>query len=692
MLMLIPILALMSVFLFFSLPAIETLCLTYVLMPILFFLICKLGISFGFSYFISLSLIILTLLTFKKFKIVKPNKNELIYVVFFTFLFIVLYILNLSWADFIPMGERLRDYSILSSVIKSPIDVKEPWFVGITLNYYALWYRAGAMISYIFNYEVWDTYHIVSTLHMTFYVTLIFVIVNKYLKFSIVESLILTWLVFPGCNFNSFKFFFSEDTNWWGPSRVIKGAITEFPTWSFVLGDIHPHYLNLLFFPFIFSFMLFFKPLEQSFEKRILFFIGFLLIPSLILFNANIWDLPAYLLILFGFIVFLAILKFYFKKFKKVYVYNKQRVSIFKKFKFAPSVIFISLGIILLTISLYLSSRNITSVGAKIMFVSGEVSRTDFYEFIDAFGFQLFFIFSGIFLLIRNKIAKRILCIMMVFSLCFLKLVLFPIIILLCFNIYRIYEDIVRDDEYVKDNTRLIFEVIGVATLILWLVPEFVYLQDGYGIEHARMNTIFKIYSTSWAISYLFVFYLIKNSLEKLNIKPLAFKCAFIPCAICVSLCFFKFIDLRKFEYNSSLAERSEGLIKVNEQYNGAKDAISKLRGLQKGIVLESTKGAYNYASHVATLSGNDSYLGWINHVQLLYKNYEDVQKRKQEIDDFYTKLSCDDRKRFLNDKNIMYVVLGPLEREEYQGSLNNDFYCLKNIIQYGEYIIFTKE
>ena len=42
--------------------------------------------------------------------------------------------------------------------------------------------------------------------------------------------------------------------------------------------------------------------------------------------------------------------------------------------------------------------------------------------------------------------------------------------------------------------------------------------------------------------------------------------------------------------------------------------------------------------------------------------------------------------------KDILYVVLGPLEREEYGNTLNNDFYCLKNIIQYGRYNIFTLE
>ena len=69
MLVLFPIVALMSIFLFFSLPVIETLCVTYILMPILFFILCKIGFSFSMSYFTSLILIILSFCIFKKLKL-----------------------------------------------------------------------------------------------------------------------------------------------------------------------------------------------------------------------------------------------------------------------------------------------------------------------------------------------------------------------------------------------------------------------------------------------------------------------------------------------------------------------------------------------------------------------------------------------------------------------------------------------
>ena len=38
---------------------------------------------------------------------------------------------------------------------------------------------------------------------------------------------------------------------WWGASRVIPGTINEFPNFSFVLGDLHPHVMSLAFVPLV---------------------------------------------------------------------------------------------------------------------------------------------------------------------------------------------------------------------------------------------------------------------------------------------------------------------------------------------------------------------------------------------------------------------------------------------------------
>ncbi len=667
-------------FFMFSLPIVELILALFIGVPIVFFILAMLGLNFGVSYIISILLMLTLILSISKFKINKKafsSLGEYSYFLVFFISFLVLYTLSLRWADFVTIGERLRDYSILSSVIKSPINLQEPWFAGFTLNYYAFWYRLGSAISFIFDIPVWNTYHIVASLNTAFFFTCIFIIVKKYLNFNFLQSLFLALIVFPGTNYRSIKFFFSQDTNWWGPSRVIKGAITEFPTWSFVLGDLHPHFLNLLCFPFLISLVLLIDPLKWNVKEKLVLFFVFLFVPILFIFNANAWDIPAYFLLFCVYLTAVLILKYnYHKKFN----YEDSKVK---------NGIFIFLFIMLLAFSLFLSSRNITSVGAILKFVTGEVLRTNTYEFIDAFGIPFFFITIFSILLCKNKL-RNIFSSLLVFSLLFFDLAIFPIITLLFFTIFRVFDEIDENYRESLQRKKILFEAVGISVLVLWLVPEIIYLDDNYGAGNERMNTIFKIYSVAWSLSYIYTFYLLRRVVDKYHVKNLYVWIGLVPVTVICTLCFFKFIELRTFNYTVSLNERIRGLNEVDKFHSGAKNAIDRLTKMSDGIVLESTKGAYNYASHVGTLSGKTLFLGWQNHVQLLYKKYDEIQKRKEEIDRFYTNMNCDERRRFLINNNISYVVLGPLEKEEYRERLNNDFYCLDNIIQEGEYIIFT--
>ncbi len=672
-------------FLFCSLPVVESIIMFFISTPILFFLFTFIGCGYTSSYLasiLSVLSIILLLSKIKNDKVSYSKVEECSCFLIFIVSFIILYLLSLGWADFITIGERLRDYSILSSVIKFPIELQEPWFAGGTLNYYAFWYRMGSMIAFIFNTPVWNTYHIMVAFNTSLFFTLIFIIVKKYLNFTFLQSLFLSFIVFPGCSYRAIKFFFSNDNNWWGPSRVIKGAITEFPTWSFVLGDLHPHFLNLLCFPFFILLMLFIDPMKWNIKERILFFIFFLIVPPLFIFNANAWDIPVYCLFFVTYLVAVCILRCKYNK-----KFNSENVLVVNKKPYL-----LSLGLILVFfISLFLSSRNIMSVGASLKFVAGEVARTNTNEFIDAFGIPFFLIFCFLIFLHKNKY-KNVFIMLLIFSLTFLNLAIYPIFILFLFNLSRIIGDL--DENYRESTPRknLLFDVVGIGVFILWLVPEIIYFNDNYGAGNERMNTIFKIYSATWSLSYIYAFYLLKRVVDKYDIKNSYILWSLIPVTIICVLPFFKFIGFRQFQYSASLSEKQRGLFEVEKIYRGAKNTISKLTNMPDGIVIESTKGAYNYASHVSTLSGKTSYLGWQNHIQLLYKNYDEVRKRKENIDNFYTKMNCNERKDFLKVNNITYVVLGPLEKDEYREKLNNDFYCLNNIIQEGDYIIFIGE
>jgi len=87
--------------------------------------------------------------------------------------------------------------------------------------------------------------------------------------------------------------------DFWGPSRVIPDTINEFPYWSFLFADLHPHLIGIplavLFLGLVFTLFL-----EMMTERRISWDRGLvlLLLFSLLLgaqASVNLWELPTYL-------------------------------------------------------------------------------------------------------------------------------------------------------------------------------------------------------------------------------------------------------------------------------------------------------------------------------------------------------------------------------------------------------------
>jgi uncharacterized membrane protein len=74
----------------------------------------------------------------------------------------------------------------------------------------------------------------------------------------------------------------------------------------------------------------------------------------------------------------------------------------------------------------------------------------------------------------------------------------------------------------------------------------------------------------------------------------------------------------------------SEGLTSPDRDNPGVATIIRVLRDKPKGRVLEGQGNPYSYTSLVSTLSGQPSYLGWINHVGLLTKNHTETGRRAE--------------------------------------------------------------
>jgi YYY domain-containing protein len=242
-----------------------------------------------------------------------------------------------------------------------------------------------------------------------------------------------------------------------------------------------------------------------------------------------------------------------------------------------------------------------------------------------------------------------------------------------------------------QDPRSTVFALLLIALgALLVLIPEFIYLRDQFGW---RINTVFKFYYQAWmlwSIAGAFGAAILLRNLR--GGGGIAFRIAIV--IVIFMALFYPVFGLLDRTENFQLGnpdpfwtlDYSEQIRRFNPDEVAG---FEWLRGAPDGVVAEAIGGSYSGYGRVATYTGLPTVLGWPGHESQWRGGYEPQGTRQGDIEELYTSKSWELTQAILERYDIRYVYLGGLEYSSYAVSEEKFERFLKVVFRQGQITIY---
>ena len=219
--------------------------------------------------------------------------------------------------------------------------------------------------------------------------------------------------------------------------------------------------------------------------------------------------------------------------------------------------------------------------------------------------------------------------------------------------------------------------LMGLCAIGLVLIPELVYVRDIYENGNARANTMFKLTYQAYIMFGMTMIYAIFRLLvigKNKILKVLAFIGLFLFVWTC--------------GYFGNSVHSWFGTVWKPSQYKGLNatafletdfpEDVNGIRWLKDNIsdapvVLEANGDSYSEYERVSAMTGLPTIMGWYVHEWLWRGDLADLNTKIEEIKEVYTSTDETRVKELLEDYNVSYIFVGSCERNKYGADLNND-------------------
>lgn len=218
--------------------------------------------------------------------------------------------------------------------------------------------------------------------------------------------------------------------------------------------------------------------------------------------------------------------------------------------------------------------------------------------------------------------------------------------------------------------------LMGFCAIGLVAIPELVYVRDIYENGNARANTMFKLTYQAYIMFGMTMAYVIFRLLI-VNRKKILRAVAAIGLVLLLWTC----------GYFGRSVDSWFGQVLDPSQYKGLNatafletdyvEDVGAIRWLKENIqgspvVLEANGDSYSEYERVSAMTGLPTVMGWYVHEWLWRNDVADLNEKSGEIETIYTSADTDKVQELINKYDISYIFVGSCEREKYGENLNN--------------------
>lgn len=584
--------------------------------------------------------------------------------------------------------EKYMDFGFMNSILRSNyFPAKDMWFTPLSINYYYFGHIIAAVLTklsaipsnFSYNLILATIFALCFTGSFSISANLLYEKFKNKLDARILTGGILSaFLVTVSGNFHTIYTFFKPYENenpvpfwqlifspqtfpnsYWYPNatRFIYNTIHEFPSYSFVVSDLHGHVFSI---PIVLTIIALAFSILTSFQKKKVVLISFLLACA---YMTNAWDGIIYFLLSSLVILFSSLSTKTQTKLERRIKYHVLSIKIKKEYIIRNTYYIILIFIFFILFSLpfsfffkpFVSGMGIlcapqflTNIGkiGPFLFESNHCQHSPLWQLFILYGFFYFWVISFLIFIYKKLNAKR----------------------------------------YTLDASDLFIFILIFLSNILLILPEFIYMKDIYP-AHYRANTMFKLAYQAFIMLSLVSGYAIINILPHLKPRltnPKSYwKIVFFVISVFSVFLVLSYPHFATRSYFGDLKNYS-GLDGTKHLKNTSDyDAINFLNKTIVGqpVVLEAQGDSYTNYARVSANTGLPTVLGWTVHEWLWRGTYDIPAPRIEEIKNLYETSDLQTAKKIIDKYRIKLVFLGQLEKDKYPLLSEEKFTMLGKII-----------